>query len=521
MYKKKDDLKILIDSLSVAEKRYFGQYLKALNHQKTPFYLTLFSALSSSESLPPGKTEKVSEKMYTNAKARLYKHLVRCLRIYHDEKSIDTVIQNLLCEIEVLYDRGLPEQSLLLLKKAHTYALLHEAYGLMPQILIWERKLNIILNTPTRTNKEIAQEEKAILKNLNQVIELENIYSKVMEIKKKHGYVKGAVKKQLDKIVLENPNLNKWYRHHSTKGKYYYYFIHAMYHFIVSDQETAYQYSKELLTLETKQIAPHEYLEGVLQHTTSCMSLSYFEETHECLELADAFIQKKNFDHRTSFMVKLFYFQTCYTLITYLYMGRLKELEQTIKQAEEKIIIYDKILSIEMKLVIYGNLRNAYIAAGIHDQAERLLNILLYKESKWVRSDVYNDLFLSRLFSYLAAGTYVLVPAMALAAYRQYRQTASNEEQIETGLKLSSVLMKDYNYEDQATRTSVLLALKNILLQSAGNSKRGKKFHEMYTFYLIWINSMLHNQPFHIAAQEWYKYHLETIRDKKSGINAK
>ncbi len=275
---------------------------------------------------------------------------------------------------------------------------------------------------------------------------------------------------------------------------------------MVSDQETAYRYSKQLLTLATKQIAPHEYLEGVLQHASSCMSLGYFQETQDSLELADAFIKKGNFVHNASFRVRFFYFQSCYTLIVYIYTGKLKELKQTIEQVEKSILLYDKVLSIEMKLVIYGNLRNAYIAAGNHDQAAKLLDILLYKEAKWVRSDVYNDLFLSRIFSHLdARDTQILVPAMALAASRQYKQTKSHTKQVEVGLKLCAILVKDHNYQDASVRTSVLSALKNILVQYTEIPQKGKsKFHEMYTFYLIWTNSMLHAQPFHLAAGEWY-----------------
>ncbi len=88
----------------------------------------------------------------------------------------------------------------------------------------------------------------------------------------------------------------------------------------------------------------------------------------------------------------------CYTLIMYIYTGNMEKLRDAIKKTEEKIILYDKQLSIERKLVIYVNLRNAYIASGTSDKAEKLLELLLYKESKFVRSDVYNDLFLSRVF---------------------------------------------------------------------------------------------------------------------------
>ncbi len=514
MYLKQDDLKNLIDSLSIAEYRYFNQYIKSLSHQKTPYYLELFARLRPSESQLTPLPEMGSAKAFTNAKSRLYKQIMQCLRNYHQENSVELTIQNLFCEVEILYDRGLPEQSLVLLKKVHNLALLHENYGLMLQALVWERKLNIILDVPTRANNEIAKEEKKILENLNQIIELENIYSKVIELKKRNGYVKGAAREALDQITLNNPFLDKDNKPTSKRGEYYYHFIHSLYSWLTLDHKQAYSYSKELLNPELQQVAPNEYLEGILQHVTSCMGLGYFDETLSGLLLADAFVLQKRFNHATSYLIRVFYFRSCYKLIMYTYMGEIDNLLATIKYTESQIQLYDKQLSIEMKLVIYGNLRNAYIASGNMDKAEQLLEILLYKESKFVRSDVYNDLFLSRIFSYVANHTYILVPTMALAAYRQYKQTKSDQIQLEAGLVITSILMKEYNYNDPSIRETVLQKIKHVLEKHIASLKGLNNFQEIYTFYLIWTDSMLQKRPFHVSAAAWYARNFK----KKGGV---
>ncbi len=507
-YFKKNDIKELIDSLSQAEKRFFLQYLKSQNHQTTPYYLELFKAYSAPESKLARLPEMASKKAFSNAKIRLYQQLMQSLRIYHQDSSTELQVQHLICEIEILYDRGLPEQSLTLLIKAQKAAAEQENFGLLLQLLNWERKLNIILDSPTRSNQHIITEEQKIFKQFDEIIQLENLFSKVIAIKKGNGYVKGAAKKNLEQIVLKNPLLDSDHKIMSKRGVYYYNFILSLYYWLVLDHKKAYAFSAKLLAPELQFISPNEYLEGVLQHTTSCMGLGYFEETLGGLLLADAFIAQKRFQHSTFFLLRVFYFRICYKMIVYIYMGAIEELRQTIKEANLQIARFSGQLSIEMKLVIYGNLRNACIAAGDFEQAEALLNRLLYKESKYVRKDVYNDLFLSRIFSHIAHRDYALVPAMASAAYRQYKQTEQKQNKYDVGLKISALLMKDLDYEAISVRKKVMSEVQSILREAITSYAGLNKFHEIYSFYLIWTDSILNEQDFHISAKSWYEQYL-------------
>ncbi len=504
-YLKKDDLKSLIESLSQAEKRHFYQHLKSQNHLATPYYLELFKALShNTESKLIQLPEMSSKKALSNAKIRLYQQLMQSLRSYHQDSSTELYIQNLICEVEILYGRGLPDQSLVLLKKAQKAATAHENFGLLLQLLNWERKLNIILNTPTRSNQDIISEEIQIFEHFNIINKVENIYSKVIEIKKKNGYVSGAAKMNLEQIVNQDPLLTSADKITSKRGIYYYNFIKALYCWLTLDIKQAYLYSKRLLDPELQYISPNEYLEGILQHTTSCMGLGYFEETLEGLLLADAFIAQKKFQHSTFFLIRVFYFRICYKLIVYTYQGDITKLQKTINEANLQISKFSSQLSIEMKLVIYGNLRNACIAAGDFEQAERLLYMLLFKESKHVRKDVYNDLFLSRIFSTISTKDYELVASMAAAAYRQYKQIDSNNK-YDIGLKIASILMKEMNLHKDEIKNKVMSNVKSILHEALMSYVGLNKFHEMYTFYSIWTESILEDQPFYNIAAKWYK----------------
>src|SRR5690606_18380195 len=120
----------------------------------------------------------------TVAKRRLYANILKCLRSLHDDMSVDVIIQNHLSEVEILYNHSLSEQSLPVLLKAYDLANKHEKFGLLLQVLDWERKLNIVLDSSDRTIAEIAGEEQFVLNKLIQIRQLENIYSHAKSQKK-------------------------------------------------------------------------------------------------------------------------------------------------------------------------------------------------------------------------------------------------------------------------------------------------------------------------------------------------
>src|SRR5690606_27772313 len=130
-----------------------------------------------------------SPQSLTIAKRRLYANILKSLRTSHDDMSVDVTIQNLLSEVEILYNHSLSEQSLPVLLKAYDLANKHEKFGLLLQVLDWERKLNIVLDNSNRTIAEIAGEEQRVLNKLVQIRQLENIYSHAKNLKKLHGYV--------------------------------------------------------------------------------------------------------------------------------------------------------------------------------------------------------------------------------------------------------------------------------------------------------------------------------------------
>ncbi|MNT08441.1 hypothetical protein D3C72_1431840 [compost metagenome] len=100
---------------------------------------------------------------------------------------------------------------------------------------------------------------------------------------------------------------------------------------------------------------------------------------------------------------------------------------------------------------------------------------------------------------------------MAAAACRQYKQVENEHNKYDVGLEIASMLMKNVDYSKTATRQKVIGEIKSILHEAIIAHAGLNKFHEMYTFYYIWTESILQDQHFHITAAAWYTQYIKHL----------
>jgi len=508
MFYRTKDLKKLIKSMSMAEKRYFSlsssTFIKA---GKLPFYLQLFQALSGAKDELPDFPEESSSQIYTTVKKRLFKNILKSLRHFHQEKSVEIRIQNDLSEIEILYSRGLPEQSLFLFDDAYKLAVTHEKFSLLLQILEWEHKLNMVLNVPTRTVEVIAAEEQEVLQKLLQVMHLGNIYSKAKSLKKQYGYLNEKMKEEIERETIKAPGMVTLEACRSQKAKLYFNFIHALYYFMTFNHQKAYQYSRHLLRPEFRVILPDEYVHSILKHVTSCVGIGAFDEALDGLQQAANYIRKDRLNKSHSLNRKLLYYQTTYHLIIYNYMGAKRLLAETVRKTEENLGRYDEELNAEMKQVIYANLMNACLGLGNLKMVDLIWEKLFNKVSK-VRNDIYDDLYLFRIFNLLQSEVYAVLPSVVQSAHRYYKQSKKHPKHFCLELKITGLLLKKHRLEEVQIKEAVLKEIKQIILHYIASLEGTTDFQEHYTLYIIWMESILQGQPFYKAAAAWYQAYM-------------
>jgi len=502
MHLKEKDVSRLLESLSKAERKSLTLFLQALP-QKKKNYLNLLESIKKKGGLattPPSG----SPQALTNAKRALYRNALKSLRNHHDEKSIDILISNYLVDIELLYDLGLPDQALVRLQKAYKKASQYEKHGLLLQIFEWERKLNIVLNRPCRSNQEIEKEEQTVLSQLNETLRYKNAFAEIKLMKRRYGYIKNLPKERqlMKKLIRQLPALTA---HASQKATYYYHHLLAIYNWMLFNHTEGYKHSRRLLSEDMREILSNEFLDGVLEHITSCACVVRFEEAMGCMDIADAFIAEKGFDQSPTFLLRTFYFKIIYKLLILYYSGDLIRLQATVEEAENKLVHYDKQFSTEMKQVIYSNLKNAYAVMGMVDKADKIVESTLTHGLKATRKDMYDDAMLFKLFLLIQTETYVLLPSAALAAQRYFKQFIKNGKvSQETEYEIALLFRKDCNWHDKASKDAILKQAKDIFRRKIENTTGLDNFQEFYTYFIIWIDSLINGRPFHEEAKVWY-----------------
>lgn len=498
------DLKNLVKSLSTAEKRHFSLLSSAFAaSSKEPLYIRLFQQLSQaqSEHSDPSGMEDLPE--ITTVKNRLFQNILRSLRMFHQQKSVEIDIQNKLSDIEILYSLGLPEQSYYLFRKAYKEAVEYEKFALLLQLLEWEKKLNIVLDHPLRSIDEIDEEERLVLQKLQQLMELESFFGRMKGLKRQYGQISD----KLDKAFQEEiPSITRKITYEecmSQKAKFYYNYTYAIYNWIIYNHKDAYLYSKRLLNPEIGRILPNDYIDGILEHATACIHIAAFTEALEVLELAQQIAGRPALEPVLS--TKLFFYTVGYHLVIYNYMGDKERLEQAISRAEYEIKDHEAYMPREAKHVLSANLMNAYVGIHATQKADELWESLFQKTSKTIRRSIYDDLRLFRLFSLLHDKVYAVIPSFALSAYRYYSLPEHNPDYFELELGITALLQKENDLEDPLVRYEVLSAIKRIVAAYISCFENANNFQEHYSLYAIWIDSIIREQPFYKVAGAWYK----------------
>lgn len=489
----------------MAEKRHFSLFSAAFGKKENKsLYVKLFELLDGKISESSDLETEFTPMALAKTKQRLYTNLLKSLRVYYEGMSVEIDIQNMLTEIEILYKRALPEQANELLSKSLALANHHEKFGLVLQLLKWEKRVNIVIDSPSRTQQDIAGEEKSTLEKLIQIGTLESIYGRIMEFKKLYGYAKGDLKEQLKKETITSPDMPLLEECKSNEARFYHNFINSIYHWMIYEHKQAYKFSENLINPGSNTILPSIHISALLQHITSSVCIGEFKTALQGIDLSEAYINQYHLNQSPTYNTLMFAYHATYQLIIYNYMGKKNKLKDTIKTTETQLTRYDSTLSLELKQILMGNLMNAYVGIGDLKSADTIWDSIFNKQTKTLRRDIYADLYLFRLFSLLQNKTYVLLPSAALTASRFYKKFDDAKTAYQVELPISQLLLKNNDYENPAALAKVLREIRMTIQKFVSGLKGANNFQEHYSRYLIWIDSILNGEAYSKTASDWY-----------------
>ncbi len=297
----KDNLFVLIKSLSKSEKRQFKLYVGRLGVNEESKFLMLFNVLDKSQAYDEDAILNkgfVKKQQLSNLKAHLYKQILISLRLNPSRQNVRIQIREQLDFATILYHKGLYKQSLKILDKAKNQAIANEEKNIAYEIIELEKVIESQYITRSISNRadELTVQAKEISMQNVLASKLSNLSLQLYGLFLKQGYVKNDSEyKQVTNYFrnrLPDFDINKL----GFREKLWLYKSYLWYSFLSQDFLSCYKYAKKWVDLfydnpDMIKLNPVFFLRGnqyllealffIKDHTRFKQALQDFEETTE------------------------------------------------------------------------------------------------------------------------------------------------------------------------------------------------------------------------------------------------
>lgn len=250
----KDNLFILIKSLSKSEKRQFKLYVGRLGVNEDSKFLTLFTILDKFKVYDEAAILKkgfIKKQQLSNVKAHLYKQILISLRLNPSHQNIRIQIREQLDFATILYHKGLYKQSLKILDRAKTLAISNEEKNVAYEIIELEKVIESQYITRSIENRahELTEQVKQISAQNTLASKLSNLSLQLYGLFLKTGYVKNDNEYKNVKDFFEEHLPDYDISNMGFREKLWLYKSYLWYSFLIQDFLSCYKYSRKWVDL--------------------------------------------------------------------------------------------------------------------------------------------------------------------------------------------------------------------------------------------------------------------------------
>jgi len=250
----KDNLFVLIRSLSKSEKRQFKLYVNRLGDNEDAKFLRLFTLLDKMSQY--NEEEILNSKIVTklqlsNLKAHLYKQILISLRMNPVNQNIRIQIREQLDFATILYQKGLYKQSLKILERTKLIALEHEEKNIAFEIVELEKIIESQYITRSIVGRadELVHEAKELSQQNVIASKLSNLSLQLYSIMLKSGYAKSDLEMQDITTYFKEQLPEYRIEELGFREKLWLYKTHLWHSFLIQDFLSCYKYSSKWVDL--------------------------------------------------------------------------------------------------------------------------------------------------------------------------------------------------------------------------------------------------------------------------------
>lgn len=286
MAKTVDELHELLHNLTAAEKRYVKIFASKHNLRRQSSYLRLFDALLSVSEYNKAALKNLLPNIDSLSadKAYLHSFVLKAMRSFHEEKTVDTQLRELMISSSFLYEKRLYSQALRLLGKAKKLAQQYDKSTMLLEILFLQSR-NVIEKQSQKQKillDEIHNQAALTLQQLNEEWPLIRRQQSIFLLFRSRYQLRSPEMRSLLDEVCPPGALSKVTPPIRFTPAYYYYFSTALYYQCQGKLAESADAYEQLLQLWERH--PHKQEEASMQHKKNlsnylsvCLSLGRFE----------------------------------------------------------------------------------------------------------------------------------------------------------------------------------------------------------------------------------------------------
>ncbi|WP_027137677.1 hypothetical protein [Gaetbulibacter saemankumensis] len=505
----KDNLFVLVKSLSKSEKRQFKLYVGRLGVNEDSKFLSLFNILDKLNTYDEAAILKkgiVKKGQLSNLKAHLYKQILISLRLNPSHQTIRIQIREQLDFATILYHKGLYKQSLKILDKAKNLAISNEEKNVAYEIVEFEKIIESQYITRSLSNRadELSIQAKELSQHNVLASKLSNLSLQLYGLFLKTGYVKNDKESQRV-IKYFNARLPKYDIHTlGFREKLWLYKAYLWYSFLTLDFLSCYKYASKLVDLffENREMIilnPVFFLRGNHYLLEALFYLRHYEKFKESLERLECVTKEKwfPFDDNIDGLSFLFIYNNKFNL--HFIEGSFKEGVPLIDEVLERLKNYSDRIDEHHIMVFYYKIASMYFGAGDNRKCICFLEKIISNKSLQMREDLLCFSRILNLVAHYEAGMDYNLDVLIRSTYKFLIKMEDLYEVQKEFIKFLRGLGDIYPHEVR----DEFIKLHKKLKEFENDPYQSRAF--LYLDIISWLESKIQNQPIDLIIQNKFK----------------
>ena len=405
----KDNLFVLIKSLSKSEKRQFKLYVGRIGVNEDSKFLLLFTVMQKLKSYDETAILKhgfVKKEQLSNLKAHLYKQILISLRLNPSHQNIRIQIREQLDFATILYHKGLYTQSLKILDKAKSLAIANEEKNIAYEIIELEKVIEGQYITRSISNRadELTHQAQELSQQNLLASQLSNLSLQLYGEFLKTGFVKQA--SEHEKITAYfNDRLPKYkISELGFREKLWLYKSYLWYSFLIQDFLGCYKYSKKWVNLFHEhpgmiKLNPVFFLNGYQNLLEALFFIKQHEKFKETLTTLIEITAEEGFPKDDNVQSLAFLYVESNKFNAHFMEGTFKEGLPLIPKTLEGIRKHKTRIDEHHVMVFYYKIASLYFGIGEYQNCIDFLDKIISNKSLQMREDL---LCFSRILNLVA-----------------------------------------------------------------------------------------------------------------------